>query len=351
MTKLPDDLAAQLADHVALGNIREQVHPYLPLAIYNYTPQVQYSRSWDEVTLMSRGLILDIGTGEIVARPFRKFFNWAEWDPAKQADYFDRPHRITTKLDGSLGILYHWDGDWMIATRGSFGSDQAERGAKLLRQYDLSMVPTEGVTPLVEIIYPENRIVVDYGDYEGLIFLEAISISSGLALPSPWWKGPRAQTYVGDIMEVVALKSTSPGDLEGYVIRWDDGEMAKIKFDEYVRLHRVLTGTNAVRVWEAMQEPDLWAILLHHVPDEFYHWVKQVELDLHTQAVQIETAARLAYQDHAHLASISRKEFALWAAHHEYSDILFRMLDDKPYDSNVWKRIKPEPSRPFREEV
>ena len=36
-----------------------QKHPDFDLFIYNYTPIVQYSRTWNEITLQTRGLILD----------------------------------------------------------------------------------------------------------------------------------------------------------------------------------------------------------------------------------------------------------------------------------------------------
>ena len=51
-----------------------QKHPDTDLFIYNYSPLVQYQKLWNEITLMTRGLILDKEMN-IVARPFKKFFN------------------------------------------------------------------------------------------------------------------------------------------------------------------------------------------------------------------------------------------------------------------------------------
>lgn len=59
------------------GLLYKQVHPTLPLTIWNYTEKVQYENLWDEITLMCRGLVTD-DKGSIVARPFKKFFNWEE---------------------------------------------------------------------------------------------------------------------------------------------------------------------------------------------------------------------------------------------------------------------------------
>lgn len=54
--------------------ITKREHPKGGLFIWNYTPLAQFSRTWDDVTLQARGLITD-AEGNIVARPFSKFFN------------------------------------------------------------------------------------------------------------------------------------------------------------------------------------------------------------------------------------------------------------------------------------
>ena len=54
-----------------------QKHPQADLFIYNYTPKVQYDKLWNEITLNTRGLILD-SQMNIVAKPFGKFFNLEE---------------------------------------------------------------------------------------------------------------------------------------------------------------------------------------------------------------------------------------------------------------------------------
>lgn len=47
------------------------------LILFNYTPICQFSKAWDEYTIMARGLIVD-KEGNVVARPFDKFFNYEE---------------------------------------------------------------------------------------------------------------------------------------------------------------------------------------------------------------------------------------------------------------------------------
>jgi RNA ligase len=122
------------------------------LLIFNYNPKAQYEGRWNFFERVSRGLIIQRHTGEIVARAFDKFFNWFENGRRSSGHIVS----ITEKTDGSLGILYRINGDYHIATRGSFHSEQAQWATKYLRDnFNLSDLPKE-ITLLFEIVYPEN---------------------------------------------------------------------------------------------------------------------------------------------------------------------------------------------------
>ena len=112
------------------GLVYKQVHPTLPLTIWNYSEKVQYENLWNEITLQTRGLVTD-DKGNVVARPYRKFFNMEERKHTPTPDF-----EVYDKLDGSLGILFNYEGEWVFATRGSFNSDQSVKGLELLQKYD-----------------------------------------------------------------------------------------------------------------------------------------------------------------------------------------------------------------------
>jgi RNA ligase len=78
-------------------------------------------------------------------------------------------------MDGSLGILYKVDGKPYLATRGSFVSDQAVAGTAMLHERYGDYEFEDGFTYLFEIIYPENRIVIDY---KGMSDLSCVTSSS-----------------------------------------------------------------------------------------------------------------------------------------------------------------------------
>src|SRR5512146_92970 len=105
------------------GYVRRQWSPDAHLAILNYTEKATYERVWNDVTKTCRGLIYDVETAEVRARPFRKFFNYGE--PGAELGSLYEPASVTNKVDGSLGVLYEGVDGLAIATRGSFTSDQA----------------------------------------------------------------------------------------------------------------------------------------------------------------------------------------------------------------------------------
>lgn len=114
------------ADWKSLGEV--EVKESDGLLLFNYMRDVQ---EWNFFETISRGLILNKTTGEIVARPFDKFFNWFERGRFSRSPIM----QVYEKLDGSLGILYRTeDGELRIATRGSFDSEQAQYATKLLHE-------------------------------------------------------------------------------------------------------------------------------------------------------------------------------------------------------------------------
>lgn len=165
-----------LKEMVAQKYVNVQKHPTADLYIYNYSATCQYDQMWNEVTLACRGLIRD-GQGNVVARPFKKFFNY-EQVPDLPAENFI----ATEKMDGSLGILYFVGDTPFIATRGSFVSEQAQKATEILRTKYGHVVFNPEHTYLFEIVYKQNRIVVDYGDLEDLILLAVIETATGKEL-------------------------------------------------------------------------------------------------------------------------------------------------------------------------
>ena len=340
--------AAELAADIDAGYIRENRHPMRPLSILNYTEKAQFDRHWTTPTLTCRGLIVD-AAGQILARPFPKFFNHDEPEAviAKRG-----PVTVTDKVDGSLGILYPGPGDQhSIATRGSFTSVQAIHATKLWRERYDDWTPPRGYTVLFEIVYPENRIVVDYGNTDDLILLGAVNIATGSTL-TPWdltFHGPKADVYPFNTF-AEALAAEPRKNAEGYVIHFHDtNTRVKVKQEDYKRLHAVITGWNERSIWSLLKGGGTVASIAEALPDEFHAWAEGVAKGLEAEYTKLYFGVLGEHADV--VASLpdgwARKDYALAVKDHEHRAALFMCLDanlDKLYDW-TWDQIKPAATR------
>lgn len=338
---------AKLQQYIDKKLIKVQKHPDAELYIYNYTPECQFTRSWDEITMMCRGLITD-GDGNIVARPFKKFFNLEECETIPKGDF-----KVCEKLDGSLGILYWLNDRPQIATRGSFISEQAKYATQLLheRYSAIINVLNPKYTYLFEIIYPQNKIVVNYGTREELVLLAVIETQSGeeydIYNNFPELTFEKAQLY-DDLNDISTLSSLNKENAEGFVIRFSDGTRIKVKFDEYKRLHRIITGINERDIWELLKDNKSGLDeLLQKVPDEFYDWVKETVDNLNLAYDKIEQDAHRDYEMIRHIED--RKVFAIEALKSPYASLLFLMRDQKPYVDSIWRLIYPKEIHTFKD--
>lgn len=379
----------EIKKRIDAGLITARKHPTADLWIYNYTPVCQFGRNWDEYTLMCRGLILD-SKGNIIARPFNKFFNLQE----HKGPIPDGTFGIAEKMDGSLGVMFYNPVDklYEIATRGSFTSDQAIKGTALLQAY-IAANGTKWInddyTYLFEIIYPENRIVIDYGDAERLVLLACINTETGAEdLAMPDYTDIVKFHHMPDLTNPAQLHDLKldkeTANREGFVLRFEDGLRLKFKFDEYVRLHRILTETSSTVIWEVIAVEDMaksWpeltpkqigdyikhidkrkvqpildkqgkAIdsLLKNVPDEFYQWLHDTINDLRAQVVASMLKADIL------LGATSNDRMAIIKACGDDTltrTLAFCLLDGKEAQAcgYAWNAARPAWNKPFASDV
>ena len=329
-----------LNDYKERGLLYSQTHPILPLTIWNYTEKVQYESLWDEVTLATRGLVTD-SSGRVVARPFSKFFNLEEGkhQPTQEFEVFE-------KMDGSLGIVFVWEGQVVYATRGSFASDQAKWMATWGDRYNFSNILVEGYTYLFEIIYPENMIVVNYGGESRLVLLGVIKTDTGeettwddLSAFEGW---DLVKRYDG-ISDYTTLKGMVENNHEGFVVRFSNGQRVKIKGEEYLRLHRIMTNLSTTAIWEVLSNGGDILSTLTDVPDEFYDKIHQYSKELMDKYTKLEDEYHFIFKILGRSDDFEfRAGFADRAKRYKYPAILFKMYDDKDYSGLIWKLIRPE---------
>lgn len=341
-------LLEKLNEYVKEGLVYNQVHPTLPLTIWNYTPLTQYEDKWDDVTIICRGLVTD-NEGNIVARPFKKFFNWEEnkHTPTENFEVYD-------KLDGSLIIVFHYNGEWVVASRGSFTSDQSIAATKIFNGLkNIDKLDIES-TYIFELIAKWNRIVVDYGDVEKLVLLGINSKVSeytyeGMRVIADILGCDIVKKYDG-IKDYSTLKGMIGDNEEGFVVRFSNGDRMKIKGEEYLRLHKIMTNLSTTAIWEVLSNNGNMDDLLKDVPDEFYKKIKQYEGELRYGFYQIsEYCGKIHdYFRYGKYNDVdpepTKKEFAeyIMKNYKKFSSVMFAMWDKRPYDHIIWKMLKPK---------
>jgi RNA ligase len=288
---------------------------------------------------MCRGLVTD-DKGNIIARPFRKFFNMEEKRHTPTHDF-----NVYEKMDGSLGIFFYYNGEPVFATRGSFTSDQAIKGKEILNKYNWKYGTYEGYTYLFEIIYPENRIVVNYNGLEELVVLGVIETATGKECDYNEMTNEGfvlVKKYDG-IKDYSMLKPMIGNDAEGYIVRFSNGDRMKIKGEEYLRLHRIMTNVSTTAIWEILSSGGSMTDLLKDVPDEFYDKVTEVVKDLSIRYDNIQKDYMSYFLDITNKVSTEdRKAFADEAKRYNHPSLLFGILDGKDISTGVWRIVKPK---------
>jgi RNA ligase len=204
----------------------------------------------------------------------------------------------------------------------------------------------------MEIIYPENRIVVDYKGVEKLVVLACFHSEKGVEgniseMVNEGWE--IVKKYNG-ITDYKTLKEMIKDDEEGFVVRFSNGDRVKIKGSEYLRLHKIMTNVSTTTVWEIMSNDESIDDYLKDVPDEFYKKIKLYENTLKYGYYQYWNQCGKMYEYFRYgkygdkEVEPTKKEFAEYIKdkHPVIKAIMFAMWDGKKYDNIIWKSLRPE---------
>lgn len=276
--------------------------------MYNKIHLNQYDASIDDISEMLTG-------ATIQARGMRKFFTVdaanSEWGKIKlidddenvtvNDDYtidYNAPASVSDKLDGALGIGVIMNDDYIIATKGSFRSDEAVAGTGFMHdKHDskafASMMMNElpDYTPLFEIITPGDFHVVQYGNLADICFLGLLNQKTGWWIPAALLDtdSKTVNTNAGDIagkfgfITPTVYKAQTLGDAlampelanhEGMVATLDSiddnkpmQDMFKIKYPMFLMLQRLKNSTSGKALRDYVNSMSASAIMDGDNPD------------------------------------------------------------------------------------
>lgn len=316
---LSAEFLANLAVEVELGRVRRIPHPNLPLSIYNYTEQTQFSKAFNEVNSICRGLVIS-NEGEVVARPFPKFFNFEELKEASARFSPDNVKEIWTKEDGSLIVAFWWEGSWQTITRGSWASDQALSAPSLLTKRFLSGA-NRSKTYLFELVGPSNINVVRSYQSDSLILLGIVDTQSATEATAEeirlWAEGfgfNYPKLWTTEEFSYDLIKRDLNPNFEGVVLKNVWGERCKIKTETYVQLHKVVTGlsdSGIFKLW--MDRTEAGKFSMDGIPDEFFAEINQKINSIDERWVRYRASVESEWEETKELikSGMSRKDIAI----------------------------------------
>lgn len=234
----------QLHDEGLISMVK---HRELPIYVLSFKHLVRGHARFNEISHI-RGLVID-ASGNILARPFPKFYNYFEEEVTSEE--LDDEFNLYEKLDGSLIILFNYNGEWLTTTRGTFHSEQAVIAKDIIDKG--AMVDTSKLstcfTYLFEYTSHANRVVVEYNE-ERLTLLAMYNTYTGVEIPLPisaiipgisYMVRPVAVNVKGEEALMEFQRKNLPNK-EGYVaVSLTTGKRYKFKFADYWELHKVLT--------------------------------------------------------------------------------------------------------------
>lgn len=199
--------------------------------------------------------ILFYPDGRLMMRRLHKFFNVNERDETQQQLLdLTQPHVILEKLDGSMitpvvvDNAVRW-GTKMGITDVAAGAENFVAAHPNYYQFADQMID-QGKTPIFEWCSRKQRIVVDYPQDRLVLIAVRDNITGAYMSFNDMWALSRdngidlVRYHEGTIanMEQLVGETRDLKGVEGWVVRFDDGHMVKIKAEEYVRFHKTKDG-------------------------------------------------------------------------------------------------------------
>lgn len=327
------------------GNININYHPEYPnLAIFKYSPECVQNKNWNLYTLMARGLILDLLDRKIVAVSFIKFFNFSEIEG--DSEIIQSQFIATEKMDGSMSIIFSFQDQWYVATGGSFISEQAQWAKKWLDENINTDLMDKNNTYIAEIIYPENKIVVPY-NFSGLVLL-TIFDQYGLEYTPEMmeaessylcWRKVKQYNFE-DMEEIVNIAKELPHTIEGFVVQFKNGVRLKVKGEEYVRIHRLISRVTPLSIWEALLENKDLEELKKDLPEELEKDFNTISSILNEKLSMFVKEVETMYENTKHMSDKDlglymqlRKEAFEGGKFPEAKGYIFLRRKDKFYES------------------
>lgn len=231
-----------------------------------------------------RSIVIDIKNECVVLAPFSKFFNLNETDETQEKIIRKRIQSanyvtVTDKLDGSMQSARYYNGHIILSGTRNMDpsvSKRVEIGYQLLTDnYKKMLVENPQETFIFELIHPYDKHIVDYdASMIGLHLIGVRNVTTGyqysyievveFAQKYHIKHVTISQLTFDDLMEKLDDKNCN--EAEGFVVDID-GYKIKVKYNDYVKLHKVLLKTLSTNTIIQSVNDNSWDDLYSKIPD------------------------------------------------------------------------------------
>ncbi len=350
----------RLKQHAQHNNVYVIQSPKFPdVVMLHYMDAVQYDNLWSTFNRMCRGLILDLKNQRVLAWPFNKFFNLdqmpeTKYDKLETLGHFD----TSEKLDGSMIIMFRDPNTQKMTftTKGSLDSEHGQYANALELPSGFWIVASrymETGTLIFELISKRFQIVVDYnkkGYEEGLYLIGYRDhISGKLAgfnevnkIADDLGVNTFKQYPFNSLDSLLATAKDLPVLEEGFVLRFGDDLMVKVKGSAYLAAHRFISHLSDRNILAAVADGTA-SNLATLAPEEYRQDVLDKIDHFQKRVAELEKTCYTLYSEVP--KDGLRKNFALWVQQNvpsHFKGFMFQLLDGKAIDRKHLFRVLEE---------
>lgn len=281
----------------------------------------------DAIRRECRGIAFDSETGNIIRRPFHKFFNLNEREET-QAHHVElgREHTIFHKYDGSMIAPLRVNDEIIWGTRKTASefhtavSYFVEHNSEMDYKGFTTWCLDNGATPMFEYMSPDNTIVIKYEQTE-MPLLAIRSMTTGKYFPDNIVNNlckkhniPAAGIAFDSIDNIDDFATFFRGfkdNREGVVIRMNDGHHIKLKTDQYVLAHRakaLLKDKDVIKMIVQDTLDDILPYLSEEDQKDVLEFRDKVYHGIRETAKRIQSLAQEFIDDKTPFADIAKSE-------------------------------------------
>lgn len=268
-----------------------------------------------------------VSAGNVIGRNFDKFHNLEDNRHTEEEDFI-----LYEKLDGSLTTLFYYNDKWLIASRGTFCSPQAAKAQDLLdKKYEVNRLDKD-TSYSFELIYPENKHVVNYGQREELVYLASFQKDGTESFDDELMENigfPVVKTFTG--YHFSEFRNHNWKNYEGAVVKFANGTRAKIKFEGYLNLFYSDIIKSPFQVWDAYIEGKSLEMMSEGLPDEVRIWLNATweGFEAKYKEIRDRISASVEGLDPELRLKMNRGRLALQIKHDPDHKMMFALIDEK----------------------